>query len=243
MSFSSDVKEELSRKTPKTRHCKLAFLAGLSLESTDTDVSRMCCKRAYLKGAFIASGTLSDPNKAYHFEIVSPSKTYADWLAALIRSLGVDGKVSKRKESYIVYVKDGSGISDLLNLMEAHVSMMNFENVRIVKEVRNSVNRQVNCEVANSSKTIAAAKRQIDDIKYIQENAGFDKLKPELAQMARLRLENPDVSLKDLGMMFDEPVGKSGVNHRLAKLCEIAESLRKQNSINELSHGTKEELK
>ncbi len=241
MSFSSDVKEELCKKAPKTRHCKLAFLAGLSFEITGVDLSRLCCKRAYLRGAFIASGTISDPNKAYHFEIDTPTKEYAGWLSDLIHSLGVDAKVSKRKERYIVYLKDGEGISDALNLMEAHIAMMNFENVRIVKEVRNSVNRQVNCEVANSSKTVAAAKRQIDDIKYIQEHAGFEKLKPELAQMARLRLENPDVSLKDLGQLFDEPIGKSGVNHRLAKLCEIAESLRKQISIDETSCGIKED--
>ncbi len=230
MSFSSRIKDEVSEKAPKSRHCKLALLAGLSGDYKEADIARDCCRKAYLKGAFLASGSVSDPNKAYHFEIVVSSREYADWLSAFIKKLGVETKVSKRKENYLVYVKDGSGISDLLNIMEAHVAMMDFENVRIVKEVRNSVNRQVNCDIANNGKVIAAAKRQIEDIQYISEKLGLDSLKPELAELARIRLENPETSLNDLGKLLTQPIGKSGVNHRLAKLCEIAEGLRKQDS-------------
>jgi len=241
MSFAGRIKEEISEKTPKSRHCKLALLAGLSGEYKDADLSKDCCKRAFLKGAFLASGSVSDPNKAYHFEIVVATKEYAEWLVAFIRGLGVETKISRRKENFLVYVKDGSSISDLLNIIEAHVAMMDFENVRIVKEVRNSVNRQVNCDIANNGKTIAAAKRQIEDIKYINEKIGLNSLKPELAELARIRLENPDVPLKDLGQMLSTRIGKSGVNHRLVKLCEIAEGLRKKDSEEESAVVYKED--
>ena len=126
----------------------------------------------------------------------------------------------------MVYIKEGSGIVDILNVMEAHIALMELENVRILKEVRNSVNRKVNCETANLNKTISAAVKQIEDIEYIRDNYGLSKLSESLEEMARLRLDNPDASLKELGDMLSPPVGKSGVNHRLRKICEIAEDLR-----------------
>ena len=131
-----------------------------------------------------------------------------------------------RKKHYVVYVKEGSQIVELLGLTGAHVSLMQLENVRIVKEMRNSVNRKVNCETANLNKTVSAAVRQVEDIKYIQRTVGFQELNEGLAEMAVLRLEHPEASLKELGDLLTPPVGKSGVNHRLRKLSLIAEKLR-----------------
>ena len=226
MSFSSKVKEELTNKPPRSRHCKLAMLAGLDGEYRTADLSRECCRRAFVKGAFLAAGSVSDPGRSYHLEISVPSREYAEFLASVIKKMGPVARISKRKENYIVYIKDSDDIADMLNIMEAHVALMDVENVRIVKEVRNSVNRQVNCDIANTRKTIGAAKRQIESILYIKEHAGLDTLTPELAEMAEVRLENPDLPLNELGQMLSVPIGKSGANHRLAKLCEIAEGLR-----------------
>ena len=144
----------------------------------------------------------------------------------MLESFGIEAKITLRKHSYILYVKEGSQIADILNVMEAHVGLMKFENIRILKEMRNSVNRQVNCETANLNKTVSAAVKQIEDIQYIQSTIGFEKLPENLAEIARLRLEQPGMSLKELGQMLTPPVGKSGVNHRLRKLSFIAEELR-----------------
>ncbi len=125
----------------------------------------------------------------------------------------------------MVYVKEGAHIVDLLNVMEAHTALMNLENVRIVKEMRNSVNRQVNCETANISKIVNAAVRQIEDIRLIQKNKGIESLPEHLKEIALLRLAYPDAPLKELGMYLNPPVGKSGVNHRLRRISEIAEKM------------------
>lgn len=185
-----------------------------------------CCKRAFIRGAFLAAGSISDPNKFYHFEIVCDTKCKALQLRDMINSFELESKVVSRKKNYIVYIKEGTQIVEILNVMEAHVSLMNLENVRILKEMRNSVNRRVNCETANSNKTVVAAVKQIKDIEYIRDTVGLESLSDGLLEVARVRLENPDVPLKDLGTMLEVPVGKSGVNHRLKKISEIAESLR-----------------
>ena len=189
-------------------------------------IQQPCCRRAYIRGAFLASGSVSDPEKGYHFEIVCAEKTKAEQLCEMLESFGVEAKITLRKHSYILYVKEGSQIADILNVMEAHVGLMKFENIRILKEMRNSVNRQVNCETANLNKTVSAAVKQIEDIQYIQNTIGFEQLPENLAEIARLRLEQPGMSLKELGQMLIPPVGKSGVNHRLRKLSFIAEELR-----------------
>ena len=189
-------------------------------------IQNPCCRRAYIRGAFLASGSVSDPEKGYHFEIVCADSARAEQLSAMLESFGIEAKITLRKHSYILYVKEGSQIADILNVMEAHVGLMKFENIRILKEMRNSVNRQVNCETANLNKTVSAAVKQIEDIQYIQSTIGFEKLPENLAEIARLRLEQPGMSLKELGQMLTPPVGKSGVNHRLRKLSFIAEELR-----------------
>ena len=139
---------------------------------------------------------------------------------------GLEARIVQRKKYFVLYIKEGAGIVDLLNIMEAHVSLMKLENLRIVKEMRNSINRRVNCEVANITKTVNAASKQIEDITYIKEHYGFDNLPMNLREMAEVRLENPDATLSELGQILDPPVGKSGVNHRLRKLSDLADKIR-----------------
>ena len=150
----------------------------------------------------------------------------AEQLRELINAFGLDAKVVERKEHYIVYLKEGEQIVDLLNIMEAPLALMDLENVRIVKEMRNDINRKVNCETANLNKVVGAAVKQLEDINYIEETIGLARLPEQLAEVARVRLEYPDRSLKELGSFLMTPVGKSGVNHRLRKISSIAEALR-----------------
>ncbi|WP_167955352.1 DNA-binding protein WhiA [Anaerosporobacter faecicola] len=189
-------------------------------------VQNTCCKRAFIRGAFIAAGSMSDPSKAYHFEIALPTRAKAVQLRDMLHVFQIDAKIVQRKRYFIVYVKEGSQIVDVLNVMEAHIALMNLENVRILKEMRNSINRQVNCETANINKTVAAASKQAEDILFIKELIGFGDLDEGLKEVAVLRLEHPEASLKELGLMLETPIGKSGVNHRLRKLSIIADNLR-----------------
>lgn len=186
-----------------------------------------CCRRAFLRGAFLSSGSISNPEKSYHFEIVCGNLDKAEQIQKAILTFDVDAKIVQRKRYQVVYVKEGNGIADLLSVMEAHVSLMELENIRILREISGSVNRQVNCETANLNKTVSAAVEQVRDIETIQAMRGLDSLPEPLRQMALVRLENPDMPLKDLGSLLDPPVGKSGVNHRLRKLKALAEELRK----------------
>lgn len=185
-----------------------------------------CCKRAFLRGAFLSSGSVSDPRKSYHYEIVESDREKAERLVELIGSFEVEAKTVIRKHYHVVYVKEGSQVAELLNIMEAHKALMNFENERIVKDVRNSVNRQVNCEAANLGKTANAARKQYDDIVLIKEKTGLQALSEQLFEIAQLRLENPLASLAELGEMMTPKLGKSGVNHRLKKISEFAEGLK-----------------
>ena len=191
-------------------------------------VQQSCCKRAYIRGAFLASGSISDPEKGYHFEIVYPDERKAQQLQTIIRSFSVDAKIVQRTKSYVVYVKEGAQIVDMLAVMEANVALMDLENIRILKEMRNSVNRKVNCETANINKTVNAAVKQMEDIKLIQQVMGFEQLSDGLAQIAELRMQYPEATLKELGMMLSPQVGKSGVNHRLRKLSALADELREK---------------
>jgi DNA-binding protein WhiA len=203
-------------------------------------IQNVCCKRAFIRGAFLASGSISDPEKTYHFEIVAPNEDKAIQLRDIIHSFSVDAKIVIRKKYYVVYVKDGSQIVDLLNIMEAHVALMNLENVRILKEMRNSINRQVNCEAANINKTVMAASKQLDDIRYLKNTVGLSELAEGLEEIAELRLEYPESSLKELGALLNPPIGKSGVNHRLRKLSILADNLREQKE--EGNYGNKENI-
>lgn len=192
-------------------------------------VQNTCCRRAYLRGSFLVAGSVTNPEKAYHLEIAVLSEAYALQLKELMAGFGMEPKIVERKKYQVLYIKEGSQIVDFLNVIEAHIALMELENVRIVKEVRNSVNRQVNCETANISKTVTAAARQIEDIRYLQCKMGFSQLADRLREVAELRLEYPDSSLQELGQMLIQPISKSGVNHRLRKISRIAEQLREKN--------------
>lgn len=186
------------------------------------------CKRAYIKGAFLGGGSISNPEKTYHLEFVTHDQDYANELSGLINSYKLNSKVIQRKNSFVIYLKEGEQIVDLLNIIGAHNALLELENIRIMKEMRNNVNRIVNCETANLSKTVNAAVRQVESIKLIQSEIGLDRLPKNLKEVAKLRLAFPDESLKELGSMLNPPVGKSGVNHRLRRIEKIADELRKE---------------
>ena len=191
-------------------------------------LQQTCCRRAFLRGAFQASGSMSDPSKSYHFEIVCDSQAAAGQIQEIMDGFGLDAKIVQRKKAYVAYLKEGSRIVDVLNVMEAHVALMELENVRILKEMRNTVNRKVNCETANINKTVSAAVKQVEDITYLRDTVGFEHLPDNLAEAALARLEHPDATLKELGETLDPPVGKSGINHRLRRLSEMAEKVKQE---------------
>ena len=189
-------------------------------------IKNSCCKRAYLRGCYMAVGSMSDPYKSYHLELVCGLQAQAEQLLKILHDFSLDAKMIVRKKYYVVYMKEGENIADFLNITEAHKALMEFENTRIYKGMRNMVNRKVNCEAANITKTVNAATRQVEDIRLIREKMGLEGLPESLRQMAYVRLENPQASLGELGKLLDPPVGKSGVNHRLRKLGELAKELK-----------------
>ena len=189
-------------------------------------IKNSCCKRAYLRGCYMAVGSMSDPYKSSHLELVCGLQAQAEQLLKILHDFSLDAKMIVRKKYYVVYMKEGENIADFLNITEAHKALMEFENTRIYKGMRNMVNRKVNCEAANITKTVNAATRQVEDIRLIREKMGLEGLPEPLRQMAYVRLENPQASLGELGKLLDPPVGKSGVNHRLRKLGELAKELK-----------------
>ena len=183
-------------------------------------------KRAYLRGAFLGGGSISDPEKNYHMEFVTNNEDYANSLRDLINSEGLNAKIVARKNSFVVYLKESEQISDLLSMIGAYQALLSLQSTKIVKEMRNNVNRIVNCETANLSKTVNAAVRQVENIKLIQNKIGISSLPENLQEIALLRVENEDMSLKELGEMLNPPISKSGVNHRLKKIEQIANDLK-----------------
>ena len=293
MSFSSIVKEELSKKISGARHCQIAELAAiysfcgsfvqknkensyiffnfenvlvankcftlmkkaftiysgcdfvnqiaydeksLTISVNDKELcekiqdalesfsvtERTCCRRAYLRGAYLCGGSTTDPGKSYHLEIVCKNKKSADKIIELFETFDVDAKLVERGRYYIVYIKDSNKIVLALNVFEAPVALMEYENTIIMKEMRNSINRQNNCDVANLNKTVSAAQSVISDIKQLMGTAEYENLPDNIKEVAMLRVEYPDASLKELGEMLTPPLGKSGVNHRLRRLSEMA---------------------
>ncbi|HHU69266.1 MAG TPA: DNA-binding protein WhiA [Thermoanaerobacterales bacterium] len=192
----------------------------------DSMVKNSCCKRAYLRGAFLGGGSITNPEKTYHLEFLCHNYKYASDLSILINSFGLKSKIVERKDYFVVYLKKSEQISHLLNVMGAHSSLLEMENIRVIKGVRNAVNRLVNCDTANLNKTINASMRQVENIKYIEQKIGLKKLSKPLREIAELRLQHPDVSLKELGEMLVPPISKSGVNHRLRKLDSIADDIK-----------------
>lgn len=217
---------------------KLLTVTGM-LKNVDNDlniindininiINKMCCKRAYIRGAFLAAGSVSNPEKTYHLEFAVNHYRHSLSLQNLINYFNMDAKMIERKGHYVVYLKEGEKIVDLLNVIGAHISLMDLENLRIIKDMRNNVNRLVNCETANLNKTVSASIKQLSEIEYIQETIGLNSLPELLEEVAIKRLMYPEASLKELGEMLSPTVGKSGVNHRLKKISAIAETIKQK---------------
>ena len=185
-----------------------------------------CCKRAYIRGAFLGGGSISKKEKAYHLEFVTSNQVHSKELSNLINSFGLNSKIVIRKEYYVVYIKESEQIVDLLNIIGAHQSLLKLEDIRVLKDIRNNINRLVNCETANLSKTINASMKQVQNINKINNTIGLEKLSSNLRELAILRLEHKDASLKELGNMLNPPVSKSGINHRFRRIEKIADELK-----------------
>jgi DNA-binding protein WhiA len=221
------IQPEITIRRNKKLKKKISYMLAMAANKNIEEwTEKTCCNRAFLRGAFLAGGSISDPEKTYHLEITSKCKEMARELNRVMNNYNLNSKVIKRKSSYVTYLKEGENIVDFLNIIGAHNALLKLENIRILKEMRNSVNRIVNCETANLEKTVNASIRQIENIKYINNSIGLQNIPRNLKEIAQLRLQHSEASLKELGEMLDPPLGKSGVNHRLRKLDKIAEDLR-----------------
>jgi DNA-binding protein WhiA len=199
------------------------FHPGINPELT----RKNCCKRAYLRGAFMAGGSVNNPEgSSYHLEIASMYEEHCKALVDLANEFHLNARCIERKKGFIFYIKEGEKIIELLSIIGAHQALFKFEDVRIMRDMRNSVNRIVNCETANLNKTIGAAVRQIDNIKLLQKEVGLENLPEKLREVAEVRLAHPDMNLKEVGELLKGTVSKSGVNHRLRKIDELAEKIR-----------------
>lgn len=196
-------------------------------------IKKKCCKRSYLRGAFLAGGSVNNPEtSSYHLEISSLYKEHNDSLCELMNTFNLNSKTLERKKGFITYLKEAEKITEFLSVIGAHNALLRFEDIRIVRDMRNSVNRLVNCETANLNKTIGAAIRQVENIRFIDETVGLHILPDKLREIAELRVAYQDVTLKELGeMVSGGNISKSGINHRLRKIDEIAEKLRAGESL------------
>jgi DNA-binding protein WhiA len=194
-------------------------------------VRKTCCKRSYMRGAFLAGGSVNNPEgTSYHLEIASMYEEHCRSLCEMANRFELNARCIERKKGYVFYIKEGEKIIEFLNLIGAHQALLRFEDVRIMKDMRNAVNRIVNCETANLNKTIGAAVRQIENIKFLQKAIGLEQLPEKLREVAEIRLAHPDMNLKEVGELLKVKVSKSGVNHRLRKLDELAEKIRNSQS-------------
>ena len=212
MSFSSDIKDEL---------LELKMWDLGSNMKQDEQLARL-----YIREAFIKSGSMNDPNKKYHLQIMFKEKAKAEEMQTLLNNFNIHAKIIKKEKDYMLYLKDGEEISEFLALVGANKSVIKFEEVRVIKETRNDINRLVNCETANLNKTINASVKQIEDINKIKKAGKFNELPETLKEIAEVRINNPEMSLIELGKLLDKPIGKSGVNLRLKKLSQISEELK-----------------
>ncbi len=236
------IERDFSREEEKLRvRGRIYFRAGIAsqdmrriltaLEETRNSTGaepagfngKICCKRTYLRETFLCIGSVSDPKKGYHLEFDCASEEQTFFLRKLMESFDIHAKTLKRKRYQVVYIKEGEEIAALLNVMEAHVSLMAFENMRIYRDMRNAVNRKVNCEAANISKTARTAAIQVEKIRQLEERGRLKSLEEGLREAAEARLRYPEASLKNLAALMDPPIGKSGMNHRLQKLMMLAE--------------------
>ena len=209
-----------------------------AMRMPDRMLQRSCCRRAYLRGAFLACGSINDPTKNYHIEFLSDQAKEAERLKDLLSSFDVEpGMLERtrrgtRKVTNVLYLKDSEQIVDVLRIIKAPLSLMELENVRVEKDVKNHIQRRVNCEAANISKIVGASVRQTEAIRFLAEQGVLGTLPEELKEMAGLRMEYPDMGLKELGALTDPPISKSGVNHRLKKIIQFSEELKERKERN-----------
>jgi len=206
--------------------------AGLALKppaSQRREVGEMksrCCRRSYLRGAFLSTGYLTNPQRDYHLEIVAPCEEHAGALKDALDSFGIPSRHFERKDGFVLYLKGGEKVGEFLRIISAHTSLLGFENVRVLKGMRNRINRLVNCETANLTKTVLASHEQIENIELIQNAIGLDNISPSLREAALLRLLFPEATLKELGDIATPPLSKSSINHRLRRLGTLAHKLK-----------------
>lgn len=221
--YSLVIGEENARMVAIDTH--LIEEEGISFVADASFLKNRCCRISFLRGAFLGGGSITNPEKRYHMEFVCRQKEFADGLLNIIKGLGISAKTIPRGRTFVVYLKEGDPIITLLTMMGAHSSILNIENIRIMKSVRNTVNRKVNCETGNLSKTVNASLKQQESIEYIRKNLGFDKLSPGLREVAEARLSNPEATLEELAGMLGA-ASRSGINHKLRKLNSIAQQLK-----------------
>lgn len=215
---------------PETDQRELT-LASFGIAEDDAEsvdfglIESQCCRDAFLRGVFLACGTMSDPDKAYHMDFTVHSRQLCKELCRILRDCGINCGISERRGGYCVYIKEGESIETLLALIGAGDAYYEFVNLRIHRDLMNITNRQVNCDNANIAKTISAAQQQIAVIRRIEESCGLDKLPQELRELAELRLENPEMTLRELGETLTVPLSRSGVNHRMQRIMEMASQL------------------
>ena len=187
-------------------------------------------EKAFIRGTFLGSGTINNPEKKYHLEIFLKNLETAKYIIEILRKYSIDFKILERSKKYAIYTKEGEEISKFLALMGASASVLKFEEIRVYRDIKNNINRKVNCETANLNKIVNAAVDQVNDIKLIQKLKKFDELPEYLKEIAIVRIENPDMSLEELGKLLKKPIGKSGVNHRLRKIQKIVEELKEESN-------------
>ena len=199
---------------------------NFSFEVDESIIKKKCCKRAFLRGVFLGSGSITDPGKGYHLEIVCANPVFAKDIQKVMNQFHLGPKEMQRKDTTVVYLKDSNMISDFLGIIGASKSLLELENTKALKETKNRANRVSNCDDANIEKTISASMRTIEAIRKIERVKGMDWLPPKLQEIAILRLEEPESTLQELGQLLDPPLGKSGVTHRLAKIEEMAAKIK-----------------
>ena len=187
-------------------------------------------EKAFIRGTFLGSGTINNPEKKYHLEIFLKNLETAKYIIEILKKYSIDFKILERSKKYAIYTIEGEEISKFLALMGASASVLKFEEIRVYRDIKNNINRKVNCETANLNKIVNSSVKQINDIKYIKERGKFNELSEQLKEIAIVRIENPDMSLEELGKLLKKPIGKSGVNHRLRKIQKIVEELKEESN-------------
>lgn len=201
---------------------------GLELGIDQSLIAKQCCAAAYLKGAFLGSGFISNPKSDFHFEIIVENENLAQGIVDIMSEKGINAKIMQRRNSYMIYLKSGSSIAKFLAFTGAHQAALSLEEERVVKSVRNDVNRQINAELANQQKASSAAVGQLVTIKKVLEHYGIESIPPALQDFIRLRVRYPEASLKELGSHADPPLSKSAMNHRVRRLEEMAKAIREE---------------